>query len=1235
MRRLLRWRVLLSALILLLTAALLGAWQFTRSEAAARLVSQKLEERLGTTAHFERLSVGVSSTSVSGLKIYEQSADQSAEPFVAVGEVQLGLSLLGALQGNSPSAITFRDAHVLLRFDRNGDLQTRLPQLGADGPGELPVIRIESGTLTIRQDGRDESVFAGIDLLLEPIDGSLKVSGTIEDEAWGKWAADGLIPTGASASPGRLTLTTAGPKDVTPELLRRVPFVNPNAWTHVGLSGTTSARLDLGFDMATAHVTYQMTMEPTKTTVKIPTIGLEFSDAAGGLTAEGAVVSLSDVRGKAADGEVRLDSRMDFSGRDSVLHFVADLMNMDVRKLPKLWHLPPDLEGRLSGKLQFSVTLLESGGTRVEAAGKAMIADARLRGKKVPPIELDVQTAPGGVLDFKEREGSGGKHEVLKPANEELVTKEKSAPTPKVKGRRTGLVSSVLQMAAKVVKPPEATPEEKAYLHFNIAFRDVEVAELLKSAGVEIPVKVGGKVTVQIQLDIPTEAPDDLKAYRMTGSVNSRRLVVDELAVEGVSAKVDLKDGKLSVKEFTGRLPALAGRGSEGGSFQARGEIEVGKTYPYRASVKLDGVALEHVEQLKNLLPVSLPLAGELNAHATLEGALNPVSVRTNGEAQVSKLRAGAIPADNLTFRWESDGQMIRFRDASARLFGGEVSGEFEVPLQEDVPGTGTLKLDNLDLGELSKNLLAGANLKLEGKAAGQIKLRAPAAGEGESREAIAELDLQAPMLKLQNIPARKIKGAATYAAGVLKYSLTGEALGGQFEVAGQFPPPPKKGSPKADEKKAPPKKDAGLDLGRIKLRSMQLSRLWEVLGLKNALGPLDADVSGDFPLTTDDQGRLVGTGRLRAERIRWGTNDIATAGQAVLRLTSTSATFDEVTMIVGEGVIRVKAIINRSDVNRSEADLTLVNVPMRRLLFLLPDLASRTDLNVDGRLTTTMGRDWRGSGLLTASKGKLYGVPVSDVRVPIDWWIVPDRSRTEVKVRDLSAMAAGGQLNGRADANFFSDLPPRLTGELTFRNVNLSQAFREAGQVVGNLPLSGKFEFAADQYRGPNDLTAKLDVRVGESQPFGLPVLNALLPYVGFTQSSSTLEVREGELRAILGTGVWRVQKLTLTGPSLDLYADGTVTAGGRLNLGVAASARQAPSQLALQRLVPIAALSSPFSAPLGRKPLADAIILLSNYVVYLEVTGTIESPVVRLQTLRTLTEDAVRFFLIRLALR
>ena len=179
---------------------------------------------------------------------------------------------------------------------------------------------------------------------------------------------------------------------------------------------------------------------------------------------------------------------------------------------------------------------------------------------------------------------------------------------------------------------------------------------------------------------------------------------------------------------------------------------------------------------------------------------------------------------------------------------------------------------------------------------------------------------------------------------------------------------------------------------------------------------------------------------------------------------------------------------------------------------------------------------------MLTASRGKIFGIPVTDVRLPLDWVAVPDRGRSEVRLRDVTATAAGGQFTGSLSANFFSDLPPRLAGGVQFRNVNLSSAFRDAGQVIGNLPLSGNLDFGADQYRGPDSLTATLRATLGESQPLALPVLSALVPYLGYGRDSSTT-IRDGELRAALGNGVWRVQRLSLNGPSLGLYAEGTVT--------------------------------------------------------------------------------------------
>ena len=404
-----------------------------------------------------------------------------------------------------------------------------------------------------------------------------------------------------------------------------------------------------------------------------------------------------------------------------------------------------------------------------------------------------------------------------------------------------------------------------------------------------------------------------------------------------------------------------------------------------------------------------------------------------------------------------------------------------------------------------------------------------------------------------------------------------------------------------------------------------------DLVGLKTTLGSLEADVSGDFPLTTDDAGRLVGTGRLRADRVRVGGREIATTGQSIVRLTSTEMTFDEITFFAGEGVARGRATFNRADPDRSSATLTLTNVPASRLLFFLPDLAGRLDVPVDGRLTTTLGREMRGSGVLTASRGKLFGISVSDVRLPIDWVTIPNRGRGEVRLRDVTATAAGGQFTAQLAANFFNDLPPKLSGDVQFRNVNLSSAFRDAGRAIGNLPISGKLDFGSDQYRGPDSLTANLRATLGESQPLALPVLSALIPYLGYGRDSSTT-IREGDVRAVLGNGVWRVQRLSLTGPSLDLYGEGTVATGGRLNLYVTAGSRSRPGQSILQRITPlgVVAATTPVQ-PLGRAALADLASSIGSYMIYIEVGGTIDAPVVKVNPLRTLVEGAARFFLLR----
>src|SRR5262249_19976980 len=169
------------------------------------------------------------------------------------------------------------------------------------------------------------------------------------------------------------------------------------------------------------------------------------------------------------------------------------------------------------------------------------------------------------------------------------------------------------------------------------------------------------------------------------------------------------------------------------------------------AAVRLDRVELGRIEQLKTMLPGSALLSGEASAVADINGTLSPLTVRGSGKVQVGKLQLGSVAAQDLSFKWETEKDTLHLREASVAIFGGKVSGQFNVPLRSELSGSGSAKIEDIDLGAIAKSLLGGTNIKLEGKAGGTLKIQTPAATTGRQRTT-ADLDLSAPNLKFQGI---------------------------------------------------------------------------------------------------------------------------------------------------------------------------------------------------------------------------------------------------------------------------------------------------------------------------------------------------------------------------------------------------------------------------------------------------------------------------------------------------
>jgi translocation and assembly module TamB len=116
--------------------------------------------------------------------------------------------------------------------------------------------------------------------------------------------------------------------------------------------------------------------------------------------------------------------------------------------------------------------------------------------------------------------------------------------------------------------------------------------------------------------------------------------------------------------------------------------------------------------------------------------------------------------------------------------------------------------------------------------------------------------------------------------------------------------------------------------------------------------------------------------------------------------------------------------------------------------------------------------------------------------------------------------------------------------------------------------------------------------------------------------------------MRGRLARGILRFERFTLTGNTVQMIIEGTVSVQGRLNLDVTArTGTLGPDPLCLRLL----RLRLPPIGPVPVNLIAQASGYLSNRVIHLRVSGTVRNPVITVEPLRLLSEEAVRYFLLR----
>ena len=322
--------------------------------------------------------------------------------------------------------------------------------------------------------------------------------------------------------------------------------------------------------------------------------------------------------------------------------------------------------------------------------------------------------------------------------------------------------------------------------------------------------------------------------------------------------------------------------------------------------------------------------------------------------------------------------------------------------------------------------------------------------------------------------------------------------------------------------------------------------------------------------------------------------------------------------------------MLRLNDLGRSSFNVALDSADASRILAPWSSLAGNVTGSLDARLRGSLGRRWSGGGDVVLTRGKVGGVEVSEWRVPLRFELVPARGRAEITVDEMSAQVAHGRVSGHGTLGFGSDT--HTEGNLRFSGVDLRTLLRPLtdSSTIGGGLASGRIDFSGHNVRSLDDVTATVDASFSQAQAFQLPVLSSLVPFVARGQSSSTFQ--SGGLRGRLANGLFRVQKLSLSGNSVNLFAQGNVTTAGRLNLDVTATTGVLGASSGVLGLL---GLRLPAFGPMPLGLLVETTNYFSSTSVHLLVTGTARTPVVRVEPLTLLTDEAARFLLLRAAHR
>lgn len=700
-----------------------------------------------------------------------------------------------------------------------------------------------------------------------------------------------------------------------------------------------------------------------------------------------------------------------------------------------------------------------------------------------------------------------------------------------------------------------------------------------------------------VHLKLPPGKNRDVASLQGNARLDAANIAGWGLRNGRLAAQATLQDGIL-------RVPALELDWPDG-RLRSAGQLALTDCFQFAAKLQAAGSLPRSV--LQGAAPVATPVSGQFDMKAQVHGTVHPLSVNGAGGGTIKDMRVGNVGINGAVFDFLADGPTLRVKRFNAGLYGGQLQGQATISLTDDQASEAHIKATAIDAGRLIRDAVR-LSFSIEAPLTAALDIEMPAGKLQDVDQWDVVATGSAPEVRLNHQLAGNMSAEAAYRGGVFSGQASGDLLGAKLNMLAAW------GNAEAKRPGS----------GSVELRGLELSRLAPLVANNRPFQELSGRFDLVLPFTIPAPfGLPTGEGNYRFRDVAWNRTVLARQVSGRVKLERAGLLLVDAGGDLAQGILRADAAMDFRNPADRRFEVSLSGARAEELLLPWPALNGVATGRVDLRLRGSLAWITRIDGTLTMTGGRSYGLDLNDLRLPFSGAVDMAGQQLDLRVTEGAGDIAHGRVQIQGAVRWAYSLAVELG--LQFTELDLQPLLSAAGNLgpVQAGRASGTMKVNGQDVHSLNDLSGTIQARMRNIQPAGLPVFTQISPYLtgglggpGFT---------DGNLRARLGGGVVSIQQLAMTGPAVQLYATGNVTLAGALDLDVFASNYTSPAGVlgpALLARLPLAA-----TGPVG--VLISISQLLSNRVIYLDVTGTARAPILHLRPLPTLTNEAARFFL------